>query len=146
MMTGLTRRSALALTAAMALGGRGFAQDIGVPAADQELRVPVRGGEIYVRVNGNLDGPRSPLVLVHGGPGGACWQMFPALPLAADRAIVIYDQLDSGRSGAPNDPANWTIDRYASELEAIRQTLGLTTFHLLGHSWGGMIAARYAAG
>ncbi|RZJ22651.1 MAG: peptidase S33, partial [Brevundimonas sp.] len=105
----LSRRSVLALTAATAFAGRAMAQDAVVPAADRELRVPVQGGEIQVRVNGDLNARHKPLVLVHGGPGGACWQMFPALPMAVDRAIVVYDQLDSGRSDAPGDPANWTI-------------------------------------
>lgn len=120
-------------------------QDTGVPPADKELRVPVPGGNIYVRVNGSLTSGRAPLIMVHGGPGGALWQLFPALPLAADRAIILYDQLDSGRSDAPGDKANWTVDRYASEIEAIRAALKIKAFHLYGHSWGGIVANRYAA-
>jgi len=121
------------------------AAEPGVPPPDRELRVPVQGGSIYVRVNGRLDGPRAPIIMVHGGPGGALFQFFPGLPLATDRAVILYDQLDSGRSDAPNDPKNWTVDRYVSEIEAIRSTLGLHRFHLLGHSWGGILANRYAA-
>lgn len=141
----LSRRAMLAMTAAAGLAGRAAAQEPVVPPADRELRVPVQGGEIQVRVNGDLNARRKPLMLVHGGPGGACWQMFPALPMAADRAIVVYDQLDSGRSDAPGDPANWTVERYASEIEAVRAALGIERFHLLGHSWGGILATRYAA-
>ncbi len=143
----LSRRAMLALTAAAALAGRVEAQEPtqDVPPADRELRVSVRGGEIYVRINGDLNAHKAPLLLVHGGPGGACWQLFPALPLATDRAIIVYDQLDSGRSDAPNDPANWTVERYASEIEAVRAALGIEQFHLLGHSWGGILATRYAA-
>lgn len=121
------------------------AAEPGVPPFDRELHVPVEGGRIYVRVNGNLAGPRPPLLLVHGGPGGALWQMFPALPLASDRAVILYDQLDSGRSDAPGDPANWTVERFVSEIDAIRAALGVTRLHLLGHSWGGIVAHRYAA-
>lgn len=117
----------------------------GVPPADRELRVPVQGGSIYVRVNGDLRGPKPPLLMVHGGPGGALWQFFPALPLATQRAIILYDQLDSGRSNAPGDRANWTVDRYVSEIDAIRGALDVPSLHLLGHSWGGIVANRYAA-
>lgn len=117
----------------------------GVPPPDREWHVPVRGGRLYVRVNGDLRAKKPPLLMVHGGPGGALWQFFPALPLATDRAIILYDQLDSGRSDAPGDPANWTVDRFVSEIDAIRTALGLERFHLLGHSWGGIIANRYAA-
>ena len=116
-----------------------------VPPADQELHVPVTGGSIYVRVNGDLRSGRPPLLMVHGGPGGALWQFFPALPLAKERAIILYDQLDSGRSEAPGLASNWTIDRFVSEISAIRRALQIDQFHLLGHSWGGIIANRYAA-
>ncbi len=145
----ISRRSFLATAAATAalpalpaLAG----DDPAVPRPDAEHRIPVPGGEVYVRINGDLKSGKTPLLLVHGGPGGACWQMFPALPLAADRAIILYDQLDSGRSSAPGDPANWTIDRYASEIDAIRLALDLREVHLLGHSWGGILVANHAAG
>ena len=116
-----------------------------VPPAHRELRVPVRGGTIFVRVNGDTKAAKKPLLLVHGGPGGACWQMFPAVPMARDRAVIMYDQLDSGHSDAPGNPANWSIERFASEIDAIRAALDLQDFHLLGHSWGGIVATRYAA-
>lgn len=117
----------------------------GVPPADLERRVPVKGGSLYARVNGDLRSGKPPILMVHGGPGGALWQFFPALPLARDRAVVLYDQLDSGRSDAPGDQANWTVERYVSEIEAVRQAFGVERFHLLGHSWGGILATRYAA-
>lgn len=147
-----TRRSAI-LRASVILAAGAFvgttrilrAAEAGVPSADQELRVAVKGGSLYVRTNGNLAGPKAPLLLVHGGPGGALWQMFPALPLAKDRAVILYDQLDSGRSDAPGDPANWTVDRFVGEIGAIRAALGVQRLHLLGHSWGGIVAHRYAA-
>ncbi|WP_210358077.1 alpha/beta fold hydrolase [Sphingomonas beigongshangi] len=120
------------------------APELLVPPADRELRVPVRGGSIFVRVNGDLKAPRKPIIFVHGGPGGACWQLFPAVPLASERGVILYDQLDSGHSDAPGDRANWTIERFASEIDGIRAALDIREFHLLGHSWGGIVAARYA--
>ncbi len=143
----MSRRTLIggAVAAAALVSRKVYAAEAGVPAADRELRVPVKGGSLYVRVNGDLAGPRTPLILVHGGPGAALWQFFPALPLATDRAIILYDQLDSGRSDAPGDPRNWTVDRFADEIEAVRSSLGIERFHLLGHSWGGIVANRYAA-
>lgn len=123
----------------------GSAAETGVPPADKDLRVAVPGGSIAVRVNGDLAGPKPPLLMVHGGPGGALWQFFPALPLAQDRAVILYDQLDSGRSDAPGDRANWTVDRFVAEIAAIRTALKVERLHLLGHSWGGIVANRYAA-
>lgn len=140
------RRALIAgLLATPLLPRAAWTAEAGVPPPDLERRVPVKGGSLYVRVNGDLKSGKPPLLLVHGGPGGALWQFFPALPLASDRAIILYDQLDSGRSDAPGDPGNWTVDRYVSEIDAVRDALGVKDFHLLGHSWGGILATRYAA-
>ena len=117
----------------------------GYPAPDRELMVPVAGGRIYVRVNGRLDGPRPPLLMIHGGPGGSHAGFLPALPLASDRAIILYDQLDSGRSDAPNEPVNWKVARFVDEIDAIRSALRLDRLHILGASWGGTIALEYGA-
>jgi len=115
------------------------------PAPERELMVNVPGGRVYVRVNGALDGPRPPLVLLHGGPGGTHASLLPALALADERAIVFYDQLDSGRSDRPNNPANWTVARFTDEIDAVRRALGVKRWHVLGHSWGGTIALEYGA-
>lgn len=122
--------------------GRGPAS---YPAPDRELMAPVPGGRVYVRVNGPLDGPRPPLVLLHGGPGGTHGSLLPALALAGERAIIFYDQLDSGRSDHPGNSANWTVARFTEEVEAVRRALGVKRWHLLGHSWGGTIALEYGA-
>ena len=115
------------------------------PPPDQEYMVPVQGGRVDVRVNGKLDGPRPPIVLVHGGPGGTHGALLDALELAGERAVVFYDQLDSGRSDQPNDPANWKVGRFVYELEAVRAALGVKRWYVLGHSWGGAIALEYGA-
>ena len=107
--------------------------------------VPVPGGKLYVRVNGKLDAPRLPIVMIHGGPGGTHAGFLDALPLAEDRAIILYDQLDSGRSDHPNNPANWTVQRFTDEVDAVRRALGVKRWHVLGHSWGGTIALEYGA-
>jgi len=150
-MTDIARREALALIAggglAAAMAGVSRAgAPTAAPPPDRELMVPVEGGRIYVRVNGRLDSGKPPLILAHGGPGGAHAVLLPSLPLADERAVILYDQLDCGRSDTPGDPANWTVPRYVSEVDAIRRALGLERCHLLGHSWGGSIAAEYAIG
>jgi proline-specific peptidase len=116
------------------------------PPPEREWRVPVRGGRIYVRSNGDIAGGRAPVLLIHGGPGATHAYLIAALQLAGDRAVILYDQLDSGLSDHPGDPANWTLERYTSEIDAIRTTLGLSRIHVVGHSWGSAIALRYGAG
>jgi proline-specific peptidase len=61
-----------------------------------------------------------------------------------DVRVVFYDQLGCGESDKPDDPALWTVGRFVSEVETVRQALGLGTVDLWGHSWGGMLAQEYA--
>ncbi|MFN4176100.1 proline iminopeptidase-family hydrolase [Phenylobacterium sp.] len=142
----LDRRSfVLGLGGAALAPGLAWSQDWTPPPPDRELRVPVRGGSIYVRVNGDLAGPRAPVVFARGGPGSNHAYFLGALKMAGERAVVLYDQLDAGLSDRPNDPANWTVERYVSEVDAIRAALDLRRLHLVGHSWGSTIALEYAA-
>ncbi|MEH3102832.1 MAG: proline iminopeptidase-family hydrolase [Sphingomonas phyllosphaerae] len=141
----LTRRALLAGGAAALAPLPAFARDAAYPLPDREAMLPVPGGRVYVRVNGDLNGPRAPLVLIHGGPGGTHTGMLDALALADERAVILYDQLDSGRSDWPQDPANWRVARFVDELAAIRRGLAVERWHVCGVSWGGTIALEYAA-
>lgn len=116
-----------------------------IPDPDFEDMIPVPGGRVYVRVNGDLKGPNPPLVILHGGPGGVHISYLTALALADERAVILYDQLDSGRSDHPENPANWRVPRFVEEAEAVRRGLKVNRWHLLGHSWGGTIALEYGA-
>lgn len=144
----LTRRAILAGAAGVAAAAtlpvraRGLAT---FPPPDREAMVAVPGGRVYVRVNGDRGGPRAPVVLIHGGPGGTHQSLLEALALADARAVILYDQLDSGRSDRPGDPANWRVPRFVDELEAIRAALGIARWHVCGHSWGGTVALEYGA-
>jgi len=132
----------MAATAAAPLSARGPAS---YPPPDKELMAPVSGGRVYVRINGRLDGPRLPLVMIHGGPGGTHAAFLNALALADERAVILYDQLDSGRSDHPDNPANWTVERFTEEVDAVRRAVGVPRWHVLGQSWGGTVALEYGA-
>lgn len=106
-----------------------------------EGRVAVDGGQVWYRVVGT--GNR-PLVTLHGGPGWPSRSLAPLEELAAHRRVVFYDQLGCGNSDRPDDPTLWTTERHVAELAAVVDGLGLTTFDLLGHSWGTMLAVEFA--
>jgi proline-specific peptidase len=104
------------------------------------------GYPVWYRVVGEA-AARPPLLCLHGGPGAA-WdylQSFDDLA-GAGRQVIFYDQLGCGNSAidAPHDPAMWTVDLFVKEVGAVRQALGLDQLHLLGQSWGGMLAMQYA--
>ena len=48
-------------------------------------------------------------------------------------------------SDRPDNPANWRVERFVAELEAIRKALGVERWHMVGHSWGAALALEYAA-
>ncbi len=114
---------------------------------EQTGLAPAPGGRLWWRLDGarHLKSGRAALIAVHGGPGGAHDYLEPLAALAEERAVLLYDQLDCGNSDKPGDPANWTIARFAAEIDALRAALGIGQFILLGHSWGAVIALDYAA-
>jgi proline iminopeptidase len=59
--------------------------------------------------------------------------------------VILYDQLGCGKSDRPNDTTLFTVDRYVRELQTLRDSLGLREIHLLGQSWGAMLAEAYMA-
>jgi proline iminopeptidase len=112
--------------------------------ADSETEgfVKVTGGRIWYKVMGK-DRSGIPLLIVHGGPGLAHDYLEPLSVLGNERPIVFYDQLGCGRSDLPADDSLWTLDRFAEEIEIIRDSLDLGTVHILGHSNGTLITSRY---
>jgi proline iminopeptidase len=88
------------------------------------------------------------LLLLHGGPGATSeyFECFDSYLPAAGVEYVYYDQLGSGRSDTPDEPSLWTLERFVDEVEQVRVALDLdaSSFVLLGHSWGGILAIEYA--
>ena len=83
---------------------------------------------------------------VNGGPGLPCDYLRDSHSCLIDHGyrVVAFDQLGTGASDRPTDPALWTITRYVEETETVRQALGLGRVHLLGQSWGGWLSVEYA--
>jgi len=86
-----------------------------------------------------------PIVLLHGGPGMPSYYLEPFEALADERPVIFYDQLGCGRSDLTPDPSCYTLASFVADLHTLTDALGLRTFHLLGHSWGGMLALAYTA-
>lgn len=114
----------------------------------EALRTP--GAELFSgthwRVAGEIDSGLPPLLCLHGGPGSTCAYFELLDDLAADgRAVVTYDQIGCGGSYLDGVPSLWRAETWLAELEAVVSHLGLDDFHLLGQSWGGMLAITYLA-
>ena len=103
--------------------------------------IDVPGGKVWYQAVGS--GSKTPLLLLHGGPGVPSYYLKPLAALADERPVVFFDQLGCGRSPAPADSSLWTIDRFVRELAAVRTALGLEKVHLYGTSWGTILALEY---
>jgi proline iminopeptidase len=103
--------------------------------------IEVPGGPVWYQVAGT--GPGIPLLALHGGPGGTSCSFSLLGVLGDQRPVIRYDQLGTGRSGRPDDLSLWTVERFVEGVHAVRRHLGLERMHLLGHSWGGALAAAY---
>lgn len=67
------------------------------------------------------------------------------LGLAESNRVVFYDQRGSGRTEGEVTAETVSFDRFLQDIDALRDALGLERMVLLGHSWGGLVATRYAA-
>ena len=104
--------------------------------------VDFRGYRTWYRVAGELESGATPLLALHGGPGSTHHYFAPLEALAAERPVVVYDQIGCGRSDRPQD-VEWSVDVFREEVEVVRSQLGLDRIHLLGTSWGGMLALEH---
>ncbi len=93
-------------------------------------------------------GTAVPVIAVNGGPGltyaymaqNNVWER-----IAKNRLVVFYDQRGTGASKRLQPGASQSMAAQVADLEAVRQTLGLAKFALVGDSYGGLLAMAYAA-
>nr|AGC71332.1 putative Prolyl aminopeptidase [uncultured bacterium A1Q1_fos_515] len=87
---------------------------------------------------------RPTLVLLHGGPGLDHSAFKPAFSQLADVCqLVYYDHRGQGRSDR-RTPDEWTLDVWADDVVRFCDAIGVERPIVLGNSFGGMVAQRYA--
>jgi L-proline amide hydrolase len=119
-----------------------------IPEPSRTGTVPFRDWQTWYRITGDPAAGRVPLVVLHGGPGAAHNYMLRIARIAEQgRAVVHYDQLGIGNSThLPGEGADfWTVRLFLDELDNLLGALGIAGgYHVLGQSWGGMLAAEHA--
>jgi proline iminopeptidase len=105
------------------------------------------GNLIYWEVCGNPDGV--PALIVHGGPGSGCTTTVRSAFNPERYQIVLFDQRNCGRSRPhASDPAADmslnTTGHLISDMEQLREHLGVGSWLLRGGSWGVTLSLAYA--
>lgn len=97
---------------------------------------------IYYEESGNPNG--KPVVFLHGGPGcgtgPSCRQFFDP----EFYRIIMFDQRGSGKSTPHANLTNNDTDSIISDMEKIREKLGIEKWLVFGGSWGSTLALSYA--
>lgn len=106
-----------------------------------EGKTNVHGGQVWYRVIGK--GKGTPILMLHGGPGGTSRSFYQFESIGNDRPIILFDQLGSGRSDYHTDTRLLTIPFFIEQVKSIVSKLQLESFYLHGHSWGTALALEY---
>lgn len=113
--------------------------DTRLPANVTERLVPVLGGKIQARVL--VAGTGDPVLFLHGA-GGLMWDPFLEA-LSAGHTVYAVEHPGAGESDALTHlPGIWELALFYDEL---LDGLGVERTAVVGHSFGGMVAAEVAA-
>lgn len=114
-----------------------------LPAGVEAVTLATDRGEFAAQV-ARTSAPRGHILLIPGWTGSK-EDFTPVLPLLAEAGFdtTTYDQ--RGQYETHGDPhADYTLDGFARDALAIRGTSKASRSHLLGHSFGGLVAQQAA--
>lgn len=97
---------------------------------------------VYYEECGNPDG--FPVVFLHGGPGSGCNPSQRRFFDPSFYRIILLDQRGCGRSTPLGCIEENDTDALVSDIEALKQHLGINKWLVFGGSWGSTLALAYA--
>lgn len=140
----ITRWVSLALACLLALSNLPAMGEVPRTVVDDPTlpQLALNGHRLHVEAFGDTDAPV--VVVLHGGPGADYRYLLGLSALADHYRVVFYDQLGSGLS--QRVPASQiTVDSFVADLDAVVQHFSpKRPVHIVGHSWGAMLASSYA--
>lgn len=136
------RLATLLFAACMWLFATGFTVPHTVERDRSLPTVVLNGYPFHAEAFGDAGNPV--VIVLHGGPGADYRYLYPLKALADAYQVVFYDQRGTGLS--PRLPAkDITLQSFIDDLDAFVEAFGKgRPVHLVGHSWGAMLASAYA--
>jgi proline iminopeptidase len=115
-----------------------------VTGTETSIRVGSADGRLFLDVRGDAGAP--PLLYLHGGPGLGCHEFmsWQGDRLSGRLRLIGLDQRGVLRSDPLRPGATLSEGDLVDDCEALREWLGVERWALLGHSFGGRVALRYA--
>ncbi len=98
--------------------------------------------ELYYEQCGNPNG--KPVVFLHGGPGGGLVPEYRRFHDPAAYRVVLFDQRGAGQSTPNASLEENTTWHLISDIEKLREHLGIDRWQVFGGSWGSTLALAYA--
>lgn len=98
-----------------------------------------------LNINTYGDRKEEAIIFLHGGPGynSVSFERTTANRLAENGFFVIsYDRRGEGRSESLE--AKYSFEQTNNDLDSINKKYNLTSANLVGHSFGGIVAVKYA--
>ena len=111
---------------------------------DYDIELSVGPYTFPARSAGPSDGPL--VLLLHGFPESS-WEwhdQIDALASAGYRAVA-PEQRGYSPGARPEGIEHYSIDRLVGDVIGMADSLGASTFHLVGHDWGAIVAWHVAA-
>lgn len=102
----------------------------------------VKNGNIILNVKLYSSEKTETVILLHGGPGVPDDMIEVVNILKEKYQVITFEQRGVGQSKC--NKCSFTINDYISDIDAIAEFNNLKSFHLFGHSWGGLYAQIYA--
>jgi proline iminopeptidase len=98
--------------------------------------------QVYFEQCGNPDG--KPAIFLHGGPGGGGSEDVRRFFNPDLYRIIVFDQRGCGRSKPHGCLENNTTWHLVSDIENLREKLGIEKWLVFGGSWGSTLSLAYA--
>lgn len=106
--------------------------------------IEIRGKKLYVEIHGEKH--KNVVLYLHGGPGESCYDFsyHQAKKLSESMKLILIDQRGVCRSERIEESESFGLDDIIHDCEALREYLGIKQWSLIGHSFGGFLALKYA--
>lgn len=107
----------------------------------EEKTIEINGVNHFVKIMGT----GKPIIILHGGPGLFHNYLVDGFKsLAKNHQLFFYDQRGCGKTDFPTDTTSINIENYVEDLNSLINELKLEKPHIIGHSWGSVLAVEYA--